>query len=96
MKICFSTLGCPEWSFKDIIASAKDFGYDGIELRGIEGEMYLPKVKEFSPARINDTKAYLKKTGLEIPCITSGALLYKDCEQEVQDYIELASKLGAS
>jgi len=95
MKICFSTLGCPEWSFKDIIASAKDFGYEGIEFRGIEGEMYLPKVKEFSEDRINDTKAYLKKTGLEIPCITSGALLYKDCMKEVLDYIELASNLGA-
>lgn len=94
MKISFSTLGCPEWSFKDIIASAKDFGYDGIELRGIEGEIYLPHVKEFTAEKIEETKAYLAKTGMEISCLTSGALLYKDCEKEVKDYINLASTLG--
>ena len=35
MKLCFSTLGCPEWSFSDIISTACDMGYDGIEIRGV-------------------------------------------------------------
>ena len=34
MKIAFSTLGCPEWSWEDIYSMAKDTGFDGIELRG--------------------------------------------------------------
>ena len=42
MKTCFSTLGCPEWSFSDIISVASDLQYDGIEIRGILGELYAP------------------------------------------------------
>lgn len=40
MKICFSTLGCPDWSWEEILAAAKDLGYDGIELRGLGNEIY--------------------------------------------------------
>ena len=34
MKIAFSTLACPDWSWQDITSAAKDFGYDGVEVRG--------------------------------------------------------------
>ena len=42
--IAFSTLGCPAWSWKTILESADRLGYAAIELRGIAGEMDLPKV----------------------------------------------------
>lgn len=35
MKISFSTLGCPEFGWRDIYSLAKDFGFDGIEVRGL-------------------------------------------------------------
>ena len=35
MKLSFSTLGCPEWSWNEILATAKDMGFDGIEIRGV-------------------------------------------------------------
>ena len=35
MKISFSTLGCPRWSFREIMATAVDLHYQGIEVRGI-------------------------------------------------------------
>lgn len=41
MKIAFPTLGCPDWNWEDIMVAAKDLGYDGIELRGIEHQMVL-------------------------------------------------------
>lgn len=34
MKIAFSTLGCPDFSWTDIYPMAKDFHFDGIEIRG--------------------------------------------------------------
>ena len=33
MKVSFSTLGCPEWSWAEITSMAKDLGFDGIEIR---------------------------------------------------------------
>ena len=35
MKLAFSTLACPEWSWKDIYPMAHDLGYAGIEIRGL-------------------------------------------------------------
>ena len=51
MKICFSTLGCPEWSFSEIVSVASDLGYNGIEIRGIQNELYVPAMEPFSAAR---------------------------------------------
>jgi len=99
MKIAFSTLGCPDWSWDDILATAKDLGFDGIELRGIGNEIYVPKAKPFSEENLNATIERLKKLKLELPCITSSCFLF-DKENtdyylnEGRDYIDLASKLG--
>ncbi|NMA95146.1 MAG: sugar phosphate isomerase/epimerase [Clostridiales bacterium] len=97
MKIGFSTLGCPEWSWKEIVAAAKDLGYDGIELRGVGNEMYMPKAQPFTPENIQSTKSMLDELGLEIPCITSACYLFKeDVDRyisEGKDYIDIASKL---
>lgn len=100
MKISFSTLGCPEWSWDDMLSTAKDLGLDGIEVRGIENELYVPKAKPFTDAGIEGTKARLKRLGLEIPCLTSACYLFNKSNidfyiQEGKEYIDLAQKLGA-
>ena len=41
MRISFSTLGCPDFSWVDIYTMAKDFKFDGIEIRGL-GETFMP------------------------------------------------------
>lgn len=99
MKISFSTLGCPEWSWEDMLSTAKDIGFDGIEIRGIGNELYAPKVKQFSDENIELTKKKLDKIGLEIPCLTSACYLYdkENIEKHMKegmDYIQLAAKLG--
>jgi sugar phosphate isomerase/epimerase len=33
MKLSFTTLGCPDWSLEQIAKNARDFGYEGVELR---------------------------------------------------------------
>jgi fatty-acyl-CoA synthase len=99
MKIAFSTLGCPGWSWEEIISTAKDFGYDGIEIRGIGRELHIPNAKIFQPDNIDETKAKLLKLGLEISALSSAVRLneqYKIDEHITagKEYIELAEKLG--
>jgi len=100
MKFGFSTLGCPGWLWGEIITAAADLGFDGIELRGIGSEIYLPQVREFAPDHLPQIKSRLQKMGLEIPCLTTGAFLFdtdkKDSAlEEVQAYLELASILDS-
>ncbi|HZK39878.1 MAG TPA: sugar phosphate isomerase/epimerase family protein [Clostridia bacterium] len=99
MKLSFSTLGCPRWSWKEVITTAKDLAFDGIEIRGLGDEMYAPKIAEFQPENLAQTKADLAAMKLTIPILTSGAVLaVKDKAQasfvEACAYIDLASAMG--
>ena len=100
MKICFSTLGCPEWSWDRIVEQAAKLGYDGLELRGIEGEMHLPKARPFTEENIKSTIAQLKDSNLKISCLGTSTVFHdKDKWQEnvdaAKEHIDLAAKLEA-
>ena len=55
MKLSFSTLGCPAWSYQDILRRAAEYGFNGIAIRGLNGELDLVKVDEFQPTRRAET-----------------------------------------
>lgn len=98
MKICFSTLGCPNWKWGEILAAAKDLGYDGVEVRGLEREIFAPRAEPFREGRRIETKKNLEKMDLEIACLTSFCLLYHEDQdfyyREGVDYINLAADIG--
>ena len=98
MKISFSTLACPDFSWTEIYSMAKDVGFNGIEIRGIGEELNTVKAKPFRADKIDDTIAKLKKLKLEIPCLSCGACLkfadkHDENIEEIKQYIELAAKL---
>ena len=55
MKIAFSTLGCPDWTFGEMISTAKDLNFDAIEIRGIENEVFAPYAKPFIKRNLKNT-----------------------------------------
>ena len=66
MKLSFSTLGCPRWTLKEIVATAKDLGFGGVEIRGIGDKINALEIPEFSDAEIEQTKEKIAQTGLVI------------------------------
>jgi len=95
MKYCFSTLGCPEFDFNEIFSTATDLGFDAIEIRGIQKEIYAPKIKEFTGAELAKTMKRLNDANLKIAIFTSGAEIFdkslkKKALSEAFDYIDLA------
>jgi sugar phosphate isomerase/epimerase len=98
MKIAFQTLASPQWSWEQTLNEAEQLGYDGIELRGVEGEMYLPRARPFLPENIEQTLLDLKQKGLEICCLDTSCSFHNEDEynaaiQEGKDSIDLAAKL---
>ena len=98
MKIAFSTLGCPDFSWPEIYSMAKDLSFDGIEIRGLGDEILTIKAPPFTDEQLPQTVQTLKRLRLEIPCLSSGCCL-KDSDRaqenhdEIVAYIQLASKL---
>jgi fatty-acyl-CoA synthase len=100
MKISFSTLGCPRWSFAEITATAVDLGYQGVEVRGIGKDISAPSVPDFSAENLPHTLSELKRMKLAIPCLDSDCCIHlRENEQavdaEIESYVLLAEKLGA-
>ena len=99
MKLSFSTLGCPDFNWSEIYSMARDFRFDGIEVRGIGDDICEDKSRPFSDEHLPATIEKLRKLNLEIPCLSSGcALKFRDREKEnideLKKYISLAEKLG--
>ncbi|MEO5888641.1 MAG: sugar phosphate isomerase/epimerase family protein [Ferruginibacter sp.] len=75
--LSFSTLGCPDWSFQQMVNFAAQHGYKGIELRGIQRELDLDKCVEFnSHANRQATVKLMKEKGLRFVDLGSSANLH--------------------
>lgn len=99
MKISFSTLACPDFSWADIYSMAKDLGFQGIEVRGLGDDIFAVNARPFTDAQLPKTVEKLRSLGLEIPCLASGCGLkfkedYDKNISEITQYIVLAKKLG--
>jgi len=101
LPIAFSTLGCPRWSWKAILEAAATLGYSGIELRGIRGELDLPRAPELQGTRLAETKRDLAALGLVVTDIGSSARMHEK-EKTARDaqlddgrrFIDLAHAMG--
>jgi sugar phosphate isomerase/epimerase len=76
-RISFSTLGCPKWTWTQILEQADKMGYAGIEIRGVKGEMDLTKVPEFQGARLAGTKKDLAALGLVVTDLGASAHMHE-------------------
>lgn len=102
MKLAFSTLGCPGWELREIVAAARRWGYEGVELRAVGGSLDLLGRPEFSPAQVATTQKYFADEGVEICCVdTSCAFHSPDASERANQvkialaHAEMAAKLGA-
>jgi sugar phosphate isomerase/epimerase len=102
MKLAFSTLGCPGWELREIIAGARNWGYDGVELRAVGGSLDLLGRPEFAPAQLESTRKYFDDEGLEICCVDTSCVFHSTDASERANQVRialahanLAAKLGA-
>ncbi|NOT02931.1 MAG: sugar phosphate isomerase/epimerase [Phycisphaerales bacterium] len=100
MKIGFSSLVCPAWDLATILEKASEYGFEGVELRGLQGELYLPRVPAVAgnPAV---TRQRFSAAGIELVCLGSSVTLsarkpavLAKARIELQEYIDLAASLG--
>lgn len=102
LKLAFSTLGCPDWTFSQVLDFAKRHDYAGIELRGIQRQMDLPKCIEFSTAeKRKETAGLMKDKGLQFVDLGSSANLHQTDAAEVKknmdearNFIDLAKDIS--
>src|SRR5688572_1066947 len=57
MRFAFSTISCPKWDFETIASRAREYGYEGVEIRGFLNESILTAANVFltDPAKVRRT-----------------------------------------
>lgn len=97
--LVFSTLACPEWSIETIIASARAFGYDGVEWRGGPDGHIKPGMPTADRLAV---RAAIQDAGLISLGITAyTSFVSEDTHDvlrnvdELRRYIDLAAEIGA-
>ncbi len=89
MKLAFSTLGCPEWSLEKVIASARGYGFSGIEIRGIGEHLDVTVLPQFT-THSQETLRRLEDAELSIVCFSSSIMLSpSDSPQELAQVDDL-------
>jgi sugar phosphate isomerase/epimerase len=94
MRLAFSTLGCPNWTLEQVVDGAAEYGYDGIELRLLDGEPVGPSMGDEARRRV---RSALRGSGLELCCLDTSFGI-ADPEEALNDAIrsiDLAADVGA-
>lgn len=68
MKLAFTTLACPGWSAARVIEAAREYGYEGVEWRLLDGEVIDPiRDAEW----LAEAVARCRAAGIEVPALDS-------------------------
>jgi len=96
-KLAFSTLACPDWSLERAIEEAQRWGYEGLELRLIDGQMIEPDLPAADRESIG---RLLRESGLGLVAADSSIRLVTDrldveVETDLVSFMELAAGWSA-
>ncbi|MFA5522755.1 MAG: AMP-binding protein [Tissierellales bacterium] len=99
MKYSFSTISKSSLTWKEAVAMAKDLGFSGIEIRGLENNAYAVDARPFSQENIMKTAQQLANLDLQISCFSTDCVLSKLDDKEktieqIKAYIDLAKQMS--
>lgn len=98
VKLAFSTLACPEWTWGEVIKKAIQFGYDGIEWRLVDGHFIGSDLPSELATQIGQACA---GAGLAVPALDSSIDLAVPTSgrehvlSETRQMLRLAQAFGA-
>jgi sugar phosphate isomerase/epimerase len=81
MRLGFSTLGCPDWDLETMCARAHDYGFEGVDFRGLGEHIDVTMLPEFTSG-LAITKRLFSNHGVVVSGISSSL---KICESTLHD-----------
>lgn len=96
-RLAFSTLGCPDWSLEQALDAARRYGYDGLELRLLDGQIVEPSLPREERERVARLFA---ESGLPLCCLDSSIRVATGAEpdaveRDLRAFLQLAHDLRA-
>lgn len=97
MKIAYSNLASPEWSMDEVFHKAAKIGFDGVEIRLVDGEVIPSDMDADTRKRIvklaKDAAVDIVGLGASTRFATSDASVRQENVTQLLKYIELAAEM---
>jgi len=100
INLCFSTLGCTEYSVSELVELSKRFSINAVEMRGLGGVMNVYEGEAFSHENTASTLKTFSDAGISFPVLGTSIACHEvfggkkkldDCLKD----ISFAKKIGA-
>jgi len=93
MRLAFSTLACPDWSLDQVVEGAREYGYQGVELRLIDGQLIDGALPASERERVRQV---FRRAGLPIVAVDSSVRVAAaedaaSTVRELEAFLQLAS-----
>jgi len=75
MKICYSNLACPDWNFERTVEAVATYGFDGLEIRLLDGEVVTPALDAGHRRRAEEA---LRHSGVAVAALDTSLLVTTD------------------
>lgn len=97
MKLAYSTLACPRMPLEDALAIGTHAGYEGVELRLIDGDLIDPHLPERERRRV---RRAAEDAGLVVAAVDSSIRVADPAPpdtlvREIEAFVDLAADWGA-
>jgi sugar phosphate isomerase/epimerase len=79
MRLCYSNLACPDWSFEQTVEAVGPSGFDGLEIRLFDGEVVTPALDERSRRR---AEVALRDGGVEVAALCTSLRVASDDRED--------------
>jgi fatty-acyl-CoA synthase len=93
MQLAFSNLAAPGWSLEHTLAAVREYGYDGLELRLLDGDPIDPMTIDEAARR--DVERTLKASEVPLACFDTSVKLATAFGEGLAAALELAALWGA-
>ena len=92
LKISFSTLACPDWTWHDVVKLGSRYGYDGVEIRLLQRETDLLNIADLRPHLWPQRQQDLKDSGFRVAGLASSVRFDANLESERAAQIEIGRR----
>ena len=95
MRLCYSNLACPDWSFERTVEAVAAYGFDGLEVRLFDGEVVTPGTSAQARRR---AEAALRSSGVAVAALDTSLRLSEGRRpflEGVAAMAEIAQQWGA-
>jgi sugar phosphate isomerase/epimerase len=91
MRLSYSNLACPDWTFEQTVEAVASYGFDGLEIRLFDGDVVTPSLSDASRRR---AEAALRDGGVDVAALDTSLQVATEDRAGFLSDLEVLAEIG--